>query len=63
MSSDVRMLESWGTPELRERLPVPAADAHKYSRGVLMLIAGSPSYPGAACLAARAAQRMGTGYV
>ena len=41
----------------------PAPDANKYSRGKLVLIAGSDRYPGAACLATRAAQRMGAGYV
>ena len=45
------------------KLPWPAADANKYSRGKLTVIAGSARYPGAAALAARAAQRMGAGYV
>lgn len=45
------------------QLPWPAADANKYSRGKLIVIAGSGRYPGAAALAARAAQRMGAGYV
>ena len=44
-------------------LPFPEADANKYSRGTLTLIAGSERYPGAACLAALGAQRMGAGYV
>lgn len=43
-------------------LPWPAPDAHKYSRGRLALVAGSPAYPGAACLAATASQRAGAGY-
>ncbi|MCL2826298.1 MAG: NAD(P)H-hydrate dehydratase [Eggerthellaceae bacterium] len=43
-------------------LPWPAADAHKYSRGKLILVAGSPTYPGAACLAACASQKAGAGY-
>lgn len=43
-------------------LPFPDANAHKYSRGKLILAAGSSAYPGAACLAAAAAQRMGAGY-
>lgn len=43
-------------------IPFPAADANKYSRGRMTLIAGSKRYPGAAALAARAAQRMGAGY-
>ena len=45
------------------KLPWPAADADKYSRGKLVVVAGSARYPGAAALAARAAQRMGAGYV
>lgn len=40
----------------------PPADVHKYSRGVAQLCAGSPAYPGAALLCARAAQRSGAGY-
>jgi hydroxyethylthiazole kinase-like uncharacterized protein yjeF len=43
------------------RLTSPAVDAHKYSRGMLAVIAGQ--MPGAAVLAARAAQHAGAGYV
>ena len=43
------------------RLSPPAVDAHKYSRGMLAVIAGE--MPGAAVLAARAAQHGGAGYV
>ena len=46
-----------------EGLPFPQLNANKYSRGKLTLVAGSVRYPGAAVLAARAAQRMGAGYV
>jgi hydroxyethylthiazole kinase-like uncharacterized protein yjeF len=42
-------------------LGVPAADAHKYRRGLLGIIAGE--MPGASLLAATAAQHAGTGYV
>lgn len=42
-------------------IAAPAADAHKYSRGVLGVVAGAMA--GAACLAARAAQGAGAGYV
>ena len=42
-------------------LHAPAADAHKYARGLLMVIGGA--MPGAALLAARAAQGAGAGYV
>ena len=39
----------------------PRPDAHKYSRGMLAVVAGD--MPGAAVLAARAAQHAGAGYV
>ena len=43
-------------------LPWPAVEGNKYSRGKLVLFAGSSTYPGAACLAACASQRAGAGY-
>ena len=46
----------------RQALPWPTEDANKFSRGKLLLVAGSARYPGAAALAARASQRMGAGY-
>lgn len=39
----------------------PAADAHKYTRGLLVIVGGP--MPGAGVLAARAAQASGAGYV
>lgn len=48
--------------ELAALLPWPAPDANKYTRGKLFLVAGSAAYPGAACLAAGAAERAGAGY-
>jgi hydroxyethylthiazole kinase-like uncharacterized protein yjeF len=45
----------------RPRIAPPAADAHKYRRGLLAVVAGA--MPGAALLAAEAAQRSGAGYV
>lgn len=48
--------------ELTALLPLPAPDANKYTRGVLLAVAGSARYPGAACLAAMAGQRTGAGY-
>lgn len=59
----VDSIEEYSDDRLAALLPVPAADANKYSRGVLTLVAGAASYPGAACLAAAAAQRAGAGYV
>ncbi|RZU60815.1 NAD(P)H-hydrate dehydratase [Zhihengliuella halotolerans] len=43
------------------RLDPPVWNAHKYSRGVVGLVAGSEQYPGAAVLAARAAVNAGIG--
>lgn len=43
------------------RLSAPAIDAHKYTRGLLAVVAGA--MPGASILAAKAAQGAGAGYV
>lgn len=43
--------------------PVPTPDAHKYTRGVLGVVAGSRAYQGAAVLATGAAVRAGVGMV
>lgn len=53
----------YAAEQLQALMPHPAKDANKYSRGKLMLVAGSAAYPGAACLAAFGAQRAGAGYV
>lgn len=45
----------------RPHLAAPAADSHKYRRGLLAIVAGA--MPGAGLLAASAAQRAGAGYV
>lgn len=50
------------TLDLASCLPWPAADANKYSRGKAVVVAGSAAYPGAACLAAHATERVGAGY-
>lgn len=52
----------YGTEKLSELLPYPAHDMHKYSRGKLMVFAGSTPYPGAAILSSHASQRVGAGY-
>ncbi len=44
-------------------IPLPAVDAHKYSRGAAGVFSGGPSSTGAARLAAMAAQRAGAGAV
>jgi len=49
--------------EYGSALVEPAQDANKYSRGTLLVVAGSASYPGAAILASSAATRSGAGYV
>lgn len=55
--------EVWDAGDYRALLPRPAPDAHKNSRGRVLLVAGSGAFPGAAALAAMGAQRMGAGYV
>lgn len=56
-------VERWDPSLLAALIPWPASDANKYTRGTLALVAGDARYPGAACLAAAAAQRAGAGYV
>lgn len=48
--------------EFSALVPVPAADAHKYSRGKAVVVAGSAAYPGAAMMCSVAAQLAGAGY-
>lgn len=48
--------------DLAALLPIPDTNANKYTRGKLTLVVGGSSYPGAAFLATRAAQRTGAGY-
>lgn len=43
--------------------PVPGAGAHKYTRGVVGVVAGTVTYPGAAVLAVSGAVRSGAGMV
>lgn len=47
----------------RALLPVVSPTVHKYSRGCLVVVAGSRQFPGAAALAAEAALRAGAGMV
>jgi hydroxyethylthiazole kinase-like uncharacterized protein yjeF len=49
--------------ELARLLPRPERRSHKYSRGVLGIVAGSQRYPGAAVLACRGALASGVGMV
>ncbi|MCY1674084.1 NAD(P)H-hydrate epimerase [Pseudarthrobacter sp. SL88] len=57
------VLRRLGEAELASLLPHPARRAHKYSRGVLGIVAGSVQYPGAAVLACRGALAAGVGMV
>lgn len=57
---DVRSLDAAAAAAL---LPAPRDDWHKYSRGVLGLVAGSEPYPGAAVLATAGALATGVGMV
>lgn len=49
--------------DLAALLPAPERRAHKYSRGVLGIVAGSVRYPGAAVLCTQAAAAAGAGMV
>lgn len=51
------------TDDIAALWPTPEPDAHKYSRGVLGVVAGSGDYPGAAVLCTRAAVAAGLGMV
>lgn len=62
VACELALEEVYDDARLARLLPHPAVDANKYTRGTLTLAAGSAAYPGAACLAAAAAQRMGAGY-
>lgn len=56
-------LRRFETGDLARLLPRPGRRAHKYSRGVLGVVAGSATYPGAAVLACRGALAAGAGMV
>ncbi|MDY3049479.1 MAG: ADP/ATP-dependent (S)-NAD(P)H-hydrate dehydratase [Rothia sp. (in: high G+C Gram-positive bacteria)] len=49
--------------DCRQVLQAPQRQSHKYSRGVVGLITGSPTYPGAALLSTEAAIMSGAGMV
>ena len=49
--------------DVRDIWEIPGAESHKYTRGVLGVIAGSRSYPGAGMLAVGGARAAGVGMV
>ncbi len=58
----MKKVSEYSAKRLHDLLPFPQHDAHKYSRGKVIAVVGSARYPGAACLAACASERMGAGY-
>ncbi|WP_458781453.1 NAD(P)H-hydrate dehydratase [Arthrobacter sp. D3-16] len=60
---DQPALRRLGDTDIASLLPNPARRAHKYSRGVLGVVAGSADYPGAAVLACRGALAAGVGMI
>lgn len=56
-------LRRFEAEDLTALLPHPGRRSHKYSRGVLGVVAGSQQYPGAAVLACRGALASGVGMV
>jgi NAD(P)H-hydrate repair Nnr-like enzyme with NAD(P)H-hydrate dehydratase domain len=55
--------EPWTPADAAEWIAVPGIDDDKYSRGVLGVVTGSSSYPGAAVLGVEAALHTGVGMV
>ncbi len=52
----------FGIYDAARLMPVPDAHANKYSRGKLVVVGGSASYPAAPVMSALAAGRVGAGY-
>ena len=61
--SEIPALVSFEDPEVRELLPTEIGSDHKYRRGVLGVIAGSETFPGAGILSIRAALALGIGMI
>jgi hydroxyethylthiazole kinase-like uncharacterized protein yjeF len=57
------VLQVLGDTEVAALVPALSFDSYKYSRGVVGIAAGSPSYPGAAMLSVLGAQHSGVGMV
>lgn len=60
---DQILSQQFGAEDAARVMPRRAANAHKWSVGGLLVVAGSPGYVGAPALAAMAAQRVGAGIV
>lgn len=56
-------VKTWGAVDVAAYLRIPSKIDNKYSHGVLGVITGSESYPGAAVLGVEAAHRTGIGMV
>ncbi len=63
LTAAVPAVRRLGEADVAALWPVPDPAAHKYSRGVLGLVAGTARYPGAAVLAAAGAVAAGVGMV
>ena len=61
--SEIPALVSFEDPEVKELLPTEIESDHKYRRGVLGVIAGSETFPGAGILSIRAALALGIGMI
>ncbi|HLS92443.1 MAG TPA: ADP/ATP-dependent (S)-NAD(P)H-hydrate dehydratase [Microbacterium sp.] len=55
--------DEWTAEDARGLLRIPTRDDHKYSRGSVVLLTGSTTYPGAAVLSVEGAWRAGIGMV
>lgn len=60
MSFTIRL---WGAADTAKHIRVPSKSDNKYSHGVLGVVTGSKTYPGAAVLGVEAAHRTGIGMV
>jgi hydroxyethylthiazole kinase-like uncharacterized protein yjeF len=56
-------LQAWQPADVAAAWPVPPVTAHKYTRGVVGVDAGSPTYPGAGLMCVAGAVRAGAGMV
>ncbi len=61
--SEIPALVSFEDSEVHELLPTEIESNHKYRRGVLGVIAGSDTFPGAGILSIRAALALGIGMI